>query len=135
AASTVTAPMNAVASPGDGTPGADVAVAGALISSTATVSVAGSTSITATGDLTISATNLVAASASGDASAATGGAGIALANVTQRTSAAIGGRAPVVGAHLYVLSDSDGAVTLTSRSRRGGSSRNDAAAAGGTGGR
>ena len=44
ASSTVTAPMNAVASPGDGTPGADVAVAGALVSSTATVSVAGATS-------------------------------------------------------------------------------------------
>src|SRR5437899_4591438 len=129
AASTLTAPMNAVASPGDGTPGADVAVAGALISSTATVSVAGSTSITATGDLTISATNLVAASASGDASAATGGAGIALANVTQRTSASIGGSATVVAANLNVLADSDGSVTSTSRASRGGSSGNDASPA------
>src|SRR5256886_16889285 len=75
--------MSAVASPGDGTPGADVAVAGALISSTATVSVAGSTSIAASGDLTISATNLVAASASGDASAATGGARVGTGEGTQ----------------------------------------------------
>ena len=93
------------------------------------MSVAGSTSITATGDLTISATNLVAASASGDASAATGGAGIALANVTQRTSASIGGSATVVAANLNVLADSDGSVTSTSRASRGGSSGNDASPA------
>src|SRR4029077_3882365 len=45
ASSTVTAPMRAVAGAGDGTPGADVAVAGALISSTATATVDGTTAV------------------------------------------------------------------------------------------
>ncbi len=125
ASSTVTAPMSAVASPGDGTPGADAAVAGSLISSTATATVSGSTSVTATGDVSVSATNVVAAMASGDASAAAGGAGIALANVTQRTSASIGGSASITAANLTVLADSDGSVTSTSRASRGGSSGND----------
>src|SRR5688572_1951402 len=116
--------MNAAGNPGDSTADADAAVAGSIVNSTATARIVGG-SVTSGGALTVTATNSVDATTSGDARSATAGAGIALTNVTQTTSASIASNANVSATSLSVEASSDGIVGATAKSSPGGSTGND----------
>ena len=125
AESTVTAALNAAGQASQTSTSFDAAISGSIVNSTATSSVIGTSSVLAGGALSIKAKNTVTSANSGDASSASGGAGVAFANVTQVTRAYIDGLVAVTAASSTIAADADGSSTVTSKASPNGSSGND----------
>ncbi len=105
----------------------DAAVATSVIKSSAIAQISGGSSITAKGTLAVTATNKINATTSGDASAAMGGAGIAVATVTSTTQAYIDSSSSqsISASSLSLLADYDNNITTTAKASPGGSTQND----------
>ncbi|TWH39301.1 beta strand repeat-containing protein [Dulcicalothrix desertica] len=105
----------------------DAAVATSIINSSAIARISGTSSITAGGTLAVTATNKINATTSGDASAAMGGAGIAVTTVTSTTQAYIdtSSSQSISALDLTLLADSDNNITTTAKASSGGSTKND----------